>query len=227
MDEAEHLLQQLAQIRHDGPPSLRWSEALPRLRRFAINPLRSQLAGVTWITRMQALAREAIRASLGTSNQLKQFCFELGEIGLESEDEISTTACPSLIQIMHFLQGWKTEDVDFVTMVMAALSVESGLRFRSAHQLIRATSLLHEMFMVIRENTFKHHVLQVQERHGILCFVDNDCSRDANVGNFLFRTLPKGMAEDEQDRTALLMYSECRQFVLDVIPQIHDLIGSK
>jgi hypothetical protein len=110
---------------------------------------------------------------------------------------------------------------------MGAINIDDGLRARSRGQLMRATSLLHKMFIAIREETFWYEILHIEERHGILYFVHNEGSRDASIGNFVFQVLSKDMVKDGQDRTSLLMYSECTQFIVDMMTQIQSFVASE
>jgi hypothetical protein len=230
MDEAEYLLQQLAQIPHQDPPSVSWPKALPHLTRFAINPLRPHLAEVKWVSRMQTLARVAIRTSLSPLDQLKQFDVELGEICLEEGYEMPSEGCQYIAKIIRILQGFVTEEihhVDFVDKVMHMISVNSKSRSRSYRQLTRGISLVQKLFLMTREETFQHEVIHTEERHGILYFVSNDTARDLSIGSFVFHDLPKNMFKDSQDRTSLLMYSGCQQFAMDMMTQIQDFVGSE
>jgi hypothetical protein len=227
MNEAKYLLEQLARIPDDDLPSIKWSEALPHLQRFAINPLRPHLAETPWVARMQALTRETIRTLLYSQDPLRQFLAELGEIGLEEGHPKLGDGYDYIAKEMLLLQGLKPEahqDIASVGKTVGALTIDDGMQSQSHGTLIRATSLLHKMFAIIREETFEYDVLQVEERHGILYFVDNEASRKSSIGSFLFNALPEDMVKNSQDRYSLLMFQECRQFVVDMMVQIQNFV---
>jgi hypothetical protein len=172
-----------------------------------------------------------VRSIPRSNSHTKIISAELGEIGLEEGYHAPASGCKFISSSMRRLQGRKTgrsQDIDMVTRRTHVINIDgSSLNFNTHSQLIRATSLLHKMYMAFRRAIFERNILHAEERHGILYFVEDNNTFDVSTGHFLFRSLPKEVVKDSPMSAQLLMYLECGQSIVDMTAQIELLISSE